>query len=306
MKIQALKHKFDNQELHMHHWTPSKKSKAVLQIAHGMAEHSRRYHDLGSFMSSREIAVYAHDHRGHGQTAGNTSQLGFCGAQNGWQKVLKDIHCLTKYIQKKHPGIPVFLLGHSFGSLLSLNYAFHWANDIQGIILSGLSSYQPVLSYSGLIIAFLESKIKGKKAKSHILNNMLFGGYNKHFQPARTDFDWLCTNPEVVDRYEEDPYCGAVSSAGFYYDLAKATININRFSHLKKIPSWTPMLIISGEYDPVGGMTKGTYKIFQRLKKAGLKDVRFKVYDGCRHEVLNEKSKAQTFQDILEWTLARV
>jgi len=296
----------DGLKIHINRWLPPKSSKAVLQIAHGMAEHSQRYNDFGSFMADNGFSVYANDHRGHGRTAGSIDQMGFCSQQNGWQLMLGDMHFLTGYIKERHPGTPVFLLGHSMGTLLARNYAFYWGDQIKGLLLSGVNSYQPALTILGLIISFILATMKGKEAKSPFLNNMLFGGYNKFFKPARTGFDWLCSDQKVVDRYIEDKYCGAVFSAGFFYDLAKATINIHKMSNIKKTPKNLPILMLCGENDPVGSMAKGAAKVYQSYKRTGIKDISFKVYKGSRHEILNEKTKSVVYHDILAWTGARL
>ncbi len=283
-----------------------KSCKAAIQISHGMAEHSGRYQDLGNFLAEKGFAVYAHDHRDHGRSVSSPQQLGFCAPHNGWRLILEDMLALTRHMEEKHPGVPIFLLGHSFGTLLSLNYTFCWANKINGMLLSGLSSCQPILSIFGLIFSFIQSSISSKKTKSPFLNNLLFGGYNKHFKPARTDFDWLCSDPAVVDRYIEDQHCGAIFSAGFFYDLANASIEIHRTKNFKKIPSNLPIIILCGENDPVGNMVKGAEKVCLALKRAGIKDIVFKAYKGCRHEILNEKIKDEVYKDILYWINAHL
>ncbi|MDZ7838497.1 MAG: alpha/beta hydrolase [Actinomycetota bacterium] len=125
--------------------------------------------------------------------------------------------------------------------------------------------------------------------------------YNKHFSPARTDFDWLCTDQEVVDRYISDPYCGSVFTAGFFYDLARATLNINKTRNLDKVPKNLPVLMLAGQHDAVGNMTRGVKKIHETFQKLGIKDLNLKIYPDCRHELLNEKIKVRIYEDILAW-----
>jgi len=296
----------DRQEIHVTSWVVDPKPRAILLMAHGMAEHSARYQEFGTFLSQKQFTVYAHDHRGHGKTAEGQDCLGLCSAKEGWQLMVEDIGYLNKYIKQKHPGLPVFILGHSMGSLLAINFAYLEDKQIDGLILTGVASFQPVFTIAGLIIASIQCRIKGKEARSHVLHNMLFGGYNKHFSPARTDFDWLCTDQEVVDRYISDPYCGAVLTTGFFYNLARATLNINKTRNLDRIPKNLPILMLAGQHDPVGNMGRGVKKIYETLQKLGLEDLNLKIYPDCRHELLNEKIKDRIYEDILTWMERRL
>ncbi|MCG9479910.1 MAG: lysophospholipase [Actinomycetia bacterium] len=291
----------DRQKIHVNSWVADHKPRAILLIAHGMAEHSARYQEFGRFLSQNQITVYAHDYRGHGKTAEDQKYLGFCSNQKGWQFMLEDIGYLNKYINQKHPGLPVFILGHSMGSLLVINFAYLGGKQIDGLILTGVASYQPVFTIAGLLIAAIQCRIKGKEARSYILHNMLFGGYNKHFSPARTDFDWLCTDQEVVDRYISDPYCGSVLTAGFFYNLARATLNINKTRNLDRIPKNLPVLMLAGQYDAVGNMARGVKKFYKTFQKLAIQDLNLKIYPDCRHELLNEKIKDSIYEDILTW-----
>lgn len=294
----ALKLESQGLKIHVNSWVPSNE-KAIIQLAHGMAEHSKRYHDFSCAMSDNGIAVYANDHRGHGQTA-SPQGLGFISGQDGWKSMIEDMYALNRHIIKRHSGCPVFLMGHSMGSLLALEYAARRGHGLRGILLSGVSSYQPVLSFLGLVISWSQARLKGRKTKSLFLNNLLFGGYNKYFKPSRTDFDWLCSDKKVVDSYLEDDLCGNVSSAGFFYDLAKASLHIYNPRNLKNLPD-IPFKILCGKQDPVGTMGRGAQGLYLILKKAGIRDICFNLYKGCRHEVLNEKIKDTVYRDIITW-----
>ncbi|MDZ7838496.1 MAG: alpha/beta fold hydrolase [Actinomycetota bacterium] len=127
----AFKHTFsDRKKIHVNSWTADRKPRAIVLIAHGMAEHSARYHEFGNFLSENQISVYAHDHRGHGKTAESQDRLGYCSHQRSWELMVEDIGHLNKYIKQRHSGLPVFLLGHSMGSLLAVNFAYLWGKQI--------------------------------------------------------------------------------------------------------------------------------------------------------------------------------
>ncbi|MDD3777387.1 MAG: lysophospholipase [Actinomycetota bacterium] len=294
-----------NYDLEVNRWTAADEQ-AVVQIAHGMAEHSARYGPFAQFLTNNHISVYAHDHRGHGKLAQQQGQAGLCPPQRGWQYMIEDMLKVNRHIKESHPGKPVFMLGHSMGSLLAINFAYLYGDFIDGLLLTGVASPQPIFSRIGLVIAALQSRFKGIHAPSQLLHNMLFGGYNKHFMPARTDYDWLSTNTEAVDNYIADPHCGIVFCTKFFYDLARATLDIYKVSNLEKIPKTLPLLLMAGSQDAVGHMTKGVEKVYQLFQKAGIKDLKFKIYDRCRHELLNEEIRLTIYQDIINWISSRL
>ena len=293
----------DRENIFVYRWAPEDKSntKVALQIAHGMAEHAGRYKNFAEFLTSRGFIVYANDHRGHGKTAGSIENVGYIADDHGWDIVVNDTHELTNIIKKENPGLPVFILGHSFGSLILRDYISSFGNDIEGAIMSGTSADPGLLGVIGKILAKRETKKKGKRAKSPLLDNLCFGKFNKAFKPNRTDFDWLSKDIENVDNYIKDPYCGDVFSAVFYYDLIVGVKKISSFDSIDKIPKDLPIFLLAGQYDPVGNNTKDVSKVYRVFKKADIKDVNYKFYSGARHEILNDFCKNTVYKDILEW-----
>jgi alpha-beta hydrolase superfamily lysophospholipase len=193
--------------------------KGAVQIAHGMAEHAGRYERFADALTKAGYAVYANDHRGHGKTAGSQKEVGYFADENGWEKVVDDMHTLTGIIKKECPKKPFFLFGHSMGSFLSRHYSMLYAKELTGLVLSGTGGDPGALGKIGLFIATIEAKLKGKKAKSEMMNKLSFGAFNGAFKPNRTDYDWLSRDNAEVDKYISDPWCGAVFTAGFFCDL---------------------------------------------------------------------------------------
>jgi len=293
----------DGAEIFCHQWIPGgKKSiKAAVQIAHGMAEHSKRYSRFAEALTKEGFAVYANDHRGHGQTAGSLENVGYFADENGWNLVVEDMRKLTQLIKNNHPDIPVFLFGHSMGSFLSRNYIFLYGNEIQGVILSGTGGDPGLLGKIGHFIAKRESRNKGKKFRSQLLDKMSFGKFNNAFKPNRTDFDWLSRDEAEVDKYVDDPYCGEVFTAGIYVDLLSGLAVINNFKNVQKVPKDLPIYLFSGDKDPVGNNTKGIKQVFKSYQKTGIKDVTCKFYKDGRHEMLNETNREEVFGDVITW-----
>ncbi len=277
--------------------------KAVVQIAHGMAEHSARYDNFADTLTKNNFGVYANDHRGHGRTAGTVDNLGYFASNNGWDLVVNDMGLLTNIIKKRHPGIPVFLLGHSMGSFLCRDYMFSHARDtdINGVILSATAGSPGLLGDIGIIIAKAECILRGKRARSPLLDKLSFGSFNKAFKPNRTKFDWLSRDNKEVDKYINDPFCGTVFTAGFFNDLLMGIKKINKASNLALIPENLPVYLFSGSDDPVGDFKKGVEKVYESYVKAGIQDLNIKFYEKGRHEMLNEINRDSVYADIMNW-----
>ncbi len=292
----------DGQDIFIHKWISEKSDpKGIVQISHGMAEHAARYEPFAEKLTESGYLVYANDHRGHGKTAGSLDNLGFFAESNGWMRVVEDMNELTSMIQNAHPGLPVFMLGHSMGSFLLRTYMFHYGTRINGAIISGTAGSPGILGDMGILVANLEIKRKGIRGKSQLLHQLTFGGYNKAFKPARTDFDWLSRDHAEVGKYIDDPFCGTVFTAGFYRDLLWGLKTIHKKENVSMIPRNLPILILSGDKDPVGKNGKGVSQVYKSLKNAGAEDIQLSLYPEGRHEMLNETNRHEVYRDVITW-----
>ncbi|HON60036.1 MAG TPA: lysophospholipase [Smithella sp.] len=292
----------DGAEIFTYRWTPQEAAmRGVVQIAHGMAEHAARYERFAEALTRAGYAVYANDHRGHGKTAGSLDKIGYFADENGWEKVVRDLHTLTDIVKQEMSGKPVFLFGHSMGSFLARHYAMLYGSEISGLILSGTGADPGLLGKMGLLIAKMDAKLHGRKAKSDIMNKLSFGAFNKAFKPNRTEYDWLSRDHAEVDKYIRDPWCGAVFSAGFFCDMLRGLAVIHQKANIARIPKTLPVYIFSGAKDPVGANTKGVLKVYNALKNAGIQDITLKFYDDGRHEMLNEINREEVFADVVAW-----
>ncbi|MDN3018876.1 lysophospholipase [Paenibacillus sp. BSR1-1] len=275
--------------------------KVIVQIAHGMAEHIERYDAFAKELMTHDFIVYGNDHRGHGETAKINNRSRYFADEQGFKKVVEDMHELTIIIEKEFPGIPIILFGHSMGSFLSRRYIQLYGNQLSGVILSGTGGDPGIMGKIGKWIASREKKRKGAQTPSLLLNNLTFGSYNKSFKPTRTEFDWLSREEREVDKYIEDPMCGGIFSAGFFYDLLEGIAIINKRENLRRIPANLPIFLISGARDPVGNNSKGVLKTYKAYKQVGIKEVSYKLYEDARHELLNEKNREEVQADIIRW-----
>lgn len=290
----------DGQRIDVLLWTPAFGVVAgTVQILHGLAEHAARYQHFARFLADQGFAVYAHDHRGHGRNPGK-SELGHFADQDGWQKVLDDVNQVHEFIAIQHPQVPRLLLGHSMGSYLAQAYMMQRPAAVDAVVLSGSTSAPRLKLYLGWFAARFEMWRHGSRHRSEALNAQAFGAFNKAFAPARTEFDWLSRDPAAVDRYVEDVACGFVPSAKLWHDLLGGLLHIGKASSLRKIPTDLPILITGGSDDPVGGR-QGMHRLRIAYQKSGHQNVTLKIYDGGRHEMLNETNRDEVMRDITQW-----
>lgn len=296
----------DAQPVVVHHWEPRAPARGVVNLAHGMAEHAARYARLAETLLDAGYAVYAEDHRGHGQTAVTDADLGFFAEERGWATVLDDLHRVTLRARAEHPDVPLFLMGHSMGSFLVQQYLFTFASEIDGVVLSGSNGPIGPLVEAGAVAARTELRRLGPRGRSQLLDTLTFGAYNKPFAPARTDFDWLSRDPAEVDAYVADPRCGFVATTRFYLDLFSGLRVIGQVDRVRAgARADLPVYIFAGSEDPVGG-TAGMAKLVEHYEEAGLTAVQHRLYEGGRHEMLNETNRDEVTGHLLGWLGAQL
>jgi alpha-beta hydrolase superfamily lysophospholipase len=240
----------DRSRFFVNQWLPAAPLKAVILLAHGMAEHSARYARLAEQFCARDYGVYAPDLRGHGRTADHGT-LGHFADDDGWCKVVGDLASLNQHIGQQHPDVPIILLGHSMGSYIAQAYLLHHSASLHAAILSG-SNFQPVSLYrAAQQIARFEKLRQGAKGRSALIEWLSFGSFNKQFKPVRTRFDWLSRDPAEVDLYANDPLCGFRCTNQLWIDLLGGLQQISKASNLAQIDPGLPLLVIGGECDPV-------------------------------------------------------
>lgn len=292
----------DGTDIKVYHWeTPEINPHGIIQIAHGMAEHALRYEPFAKWITKQGFIVYANDHRGHGGSYATKKDKGFFAKRGGFSKVVEDLQKITSIIQKQHPNLPIFLLGHSMGSFLIRRYIQIDASGITGAILSGTGGDQKLIGKIGLSLAKIEQKIKGPHALSPMMDKLIFGNYNKNFSPARTKFDFLSRDNDVVDKYIADENCGFICTTSFYVDLLAGLALIHRNEEIAKTPKHLPIFLLAGDMDPVGDEGKGVQAVYEQYVEHGCENVSLKLYEDGRHEMLNELNRDEVFQDIANW-----
>lgn len=282
-------------------WIPQDTEiKAVFQMVHGMAEHGERYEDFAEYMCGQGYVFVINDHVGHGKSLKNSSERGFFGGDKNkfGDGFVDDAHALT-LMMKKEFGKPVILMGHSMGSFVARRYITKYAGDIEGAIICGTSGSNPGAS-AGIILAKLISAVKGEKHPSKLIDKIAFGSYNKRFE-GRTAFDWLSRNTDNVDVYIKDDGCGYLFTASGYQNMFELLKSVSSDEWYNAVPKKLPIFLVSGTDDPVGNYSKGVREVCDRLKNSGHSDVKIKLYENDRHEILNEKDNDKVYGDVADW-----
>lgn len=279
---------------------PEGEIKGFVQIAHGVSEHGDRYKEFMSILADNGYAAIANDHLGHGKSLPDGKEL-FFAKEDGWFNVVEDMKILHDKLAERFPGKEAILFGHSMGSFLARTYIIKYPNDFNKAIICGTGQQSPLLVSAGKLLATLACKKNGADVPNMQLYGIAFGGYNKAFEPKRTDCDWLSRNEANVDAYIADPACGGIPTAGLMRDMMTGISFIGKKENADKMNKDMPVFLIAGDKDPVGEMGKGVKRVYTLFKAVGMKNVKVKLYKDDRHEILNEVDKDKVFEDILRW-----
>lgn len=287
-------------KIHAVLWTPdTEKPVGVLQIIHGMAEHVDRYEDFAKFMCEKGFAVTADDHLGHGKSV--AVKEGYFCKQDPATVVVRDVHRLKKMTQEKFPGIPYYILGHSMGSFIIRNYLFKYGKGIDGAIIMGTGNQSKIMVMGLKMMAGAACLFGKAKKPCEGINRVAFGSYLKRIENPRTVYDWLTKEEAIVDKYVADPLCGYTFTGNGFKTMAELLNRLTKESNLSKMPVTLRVLITSGAEDPVGEYGVGPKKVYDTFIAEGMQRVDLKLYEGDRHEILNETDHMTVYEDIYNW-----
>ena len=287
-------------------WKPEGEIRAILQISHGMIEYIERYADFAEYLNKYGILVIGNDHLGHGKSVLTEEEWGYFADKNGGTFLVRDLLTVTKLIKSELPGIPVFLLGHSMGSFMARRYLINFGDYIDGAIIMGTGNPSSVSLSAGRMMTATLAKLHGGHYRSDAVNKMAFGSYNKRIANPQSPNAWLTRDEEIVKKYDSTPENTFKFTVSGFNQIFETIQYIENPKLIDKIPKNIPILLISGEEDPVGGYGKEVQKVYEALDKAGIDDLTIELVEGARHEVLNEINKEETYKYILDWIEAHI
>ncbi len=280
MGIETTRFRFagaDHLSIAAYRWAASGVApRAVLQVAHGMAEHALRYVEPLTPLMQAGWVVYSQDHRGHGATAPSKEALGDFGV-GGAEAVVDDTARLTDIARAEHPDLPLILMGHSLGSFFAQAYAFDHGDQIDGLVLSGTAAF-------------------GDRSVAP-----LPGGPNSAIQDPRTDYEWLSRDEAQVDAYIADPLCGFPRQPSAAESFARVSKRLVDPAEIARIPKDLPIYVFVGDKDPINRDLALLHPLVDRYRAAGLERLTVKIYPGGRHEMLNETNRDEVVADLSAW-----
>lgn len=285
------------QELEKRLWPAEGQPKAVVQFVHGMAEHIDRYDAPAKALNQASFIVVGHTHLGHGQ---NAAVKGYFADKDGWDALIEDTNALRRETQAQYPDLPYFLLGHSMGSFVARTYCLKYEEGLAGAIFSGTGHFGKVVVTAGTVIAAVQCFFGGAQKPCMLLHHMNFSANNQKVEHPKTDSDWLTRDGEQVARYKDDPLCGFPFTARAYADMFDGLRRLypDRLSAMRKD---VPVLLFAGDHDPVGSNGQGVRQVYEEIRAAGVQDVTLKLYEGGRHEMLNEINREEVYADLIGW-----
>ena len=283
--------------IHCVKWVPENPI-GVIQIVHGITEHIDRYEEFANYMVNQGYIVIGNDHLGHGKSIITDKPKMFIGELGSWNYLVKDINTLYEIITEEYK-LPTYLIGFSLGSFVSRHYLIDYNPIYKKAILVG-TGIQPniVLNILKLIVKGEVKKI-GVENTSKFIRELSFGTYNKQIKDAKTDYDWLTSSEEEINKYINDPLVGKDTTGSLFYELLDGMVYTSKLSNIKKMKE-LPILLLSGLDDPVGSKGNGVKKLENIYKKNNI-DVSLKLYEGKRHDLFHETNKFEVFNDILTY-----
>ena len=290
----------DGVELYINQWSTEGPPRAIVMIAHGMAEHSQRYARFARLLAEQGVSVFALDQRGHGRTA-ESGTLGHFANEQGWDLVVNDLCCVNHHFRASYPHTPILLLGHSMGSYIALAYLMQHSCSMQGAILSGSNYFKTSLRYrAAMALARFERWRLGAQGRSAWFDTVVFYPHQRAVKQRRTDWDWLTRDAEQVDAYINDPLCGFTCTTQLWLDVLGGLRQITPVKNMVQIDNDLPLLIIGGDADPIN---KGHRLIglANALRESGNRAVDIRLYPEARHEVLQEINHIEVTADIMLW-----
>lgn len=286
---------FDGKKMNVSVWDDVENKRGAVVISHGMAEHSARYDDFAQYLNYYGFIVFADDHRGHRYN--NAGEKGIVDGDSFFQTV-EDIKTVVEYVKYNYGIDNVALIGHSYGSFLSQRFLELYSDKISKCILSGTAYMKTPLVGAGRAIATAQAAICGRDKIGYFIDKLSFGAYNKPFESQGQQFAWLSRDRDQVSKYEQDEYCGYPLSIGFYKSFFDGVMNMYGPAS-DNIRKDIPVMIAVGSDDPVSNKAVLANRLYEFYLSKKLKKVIYKVYDGARHEILNETNKMEVYEDFL-------
>ncbi len=295
-------------KIHGVRWLPEQTAvRGVIQLVHGMQEYIGRYEEFAEFLTDKGFLVVGHDHLGHGESVRDSGHLGYFCKGHPSQVLVADMFQVTTLTKREYPKLPYFIFGHSMGSYLLRRYLTVHSDEVDGAVICGTGSVPDPMCRAGMLVCAAIALFRGWHFRSSLVKKMTFGKSYAAFCTDGSDLtnSWVCGNPEVMKKYYSDPLCTFDFTLNGFYGLFSTVSYDNQERYVRQVRTELPVFLVAGALDPVGDAGVGVKRVYRQYKKAGLSDVTMKLYEGARHEILNEVNRADVYADIWEWIRQR-
>ncbi|KKO89889.1 alpha/beta hydrolase [Sphingobacterium sp. Ag1] len=274
---------------------------ATLLLVHGMQEHSGRYEELASYLTTQNFAVLTYDQLGHGKTALQVDQLGYFKKRGAKEQLIDDAITMSNFLRETYPQLPQFILGHSMGSFVTRCVLQKIGRQFKGAIIVGTGQRQKGSTAFRLLLTLLNNI--APKGRSKLINRIFDKRNNARFknEPNQNNSNWLSISKTNRISFLEDPLCGGLFTNNGFHTVLDLSLQATAIEATKNIPKNLPIVFISGQDDPIGDFGIGVEKSAAQLRAQGQTDITLKLYAGMRHEILNEDCKMEVFQFISSW-----
>ena len=285
---------------HIHRWDIGRPN-LLVHILHGMAEHGARYKRFAVALNAHSIAVWAHDHRGHGLTATSSREpLGHFADANGWRLVVDDAWGVSREMMTTYPGVPIVLFAHSMGSFVGQMLLGEHGDAYRAAVLCGTNGPPDLREGILRTVSVGQHRVLGPRNPGKWIDRQVTNNFNRRFEPRKTNFDWLSRDAEEVRKYIADPLCGFPLTSQAWYDFLHGKSELGSDAHVDRIPRTLPIRAIYGTHDPVGEDGDGVKRLLDLYTDKGLK-ISSQPYPEARHELVNETNREKVTADLIEW-----
>lgn len=279
---------------------PQQEARGVLQLIHGMVEFIDRYDSFARFMAAQGFIVVGHDQVGHGDSVSSRSEWGHFEPGRGAHVLIEDVHRLRKAMESRHPDLPYVMLGHSMGSFVLRNYIQDYSDGLSGAIICGTGWMPAGLLKAAQMLSTTLCKVMGSQARTKLLDSLVLGSYARSF-PGEASSAWITRDLDEQQRYAHEPRNQFKFSVGGYHEVFFMVQRAQEERLISRVTKSLPLLIISGDKDPVGRMGEGPKVLYKVLQQLNFSDVELIMYKDYRHEILNELGKETVYKDVLAW-----
>ncbi|GHC75062.1 alpha/beta fold hydrolase [Limoniibacter endophyticus] len=279
--------------------------RGAVQINHGFAEHAARYGRFAAALAKAGFHVYAHDHRGHGETKAPDARQGMFAPREGALRVLDDVAAVHMRIAQDFPDLPIITFGHSMGGLIALNHAVRHPEATQALAIWNSNFGVPALNATARFLLGYERFRLGHDVPSRLLPRMTFRQWAAGIPGRKGQSDWLSRDEAEVNGYERDPLCGFDGSVAMWTDVFALMKVAHQPERMKRLRSNIPVNLVGGTADPATEGGKSVLWLDKRLRAQNMSDVTVTIYPDTRHETLNEINRDDATAEFISWLKQR-